>query len=47
MPSGDTKVLEFNRYQKSDDGYKNNRGSSFTNIFHQVFQCLQYHHLKT
>ena len=47
MPSGDTKVLEFNRYEKSDDGCKNNRGSSFTNIFHQVFQCLQYHHLKT
>ena len=33
------------------DGYKNNSKNSFTakvsNIFHQVFQCLQYRHLKT
>ena len=29
------------------DGCKNNPQNSFTTkVFHQVFQCLQYHHLK-
>ena len=54
MPPENPKILEFNQYQKSDkapfiiyadieciiekiDGCKNN-----SNIFHQVFQCLQY-----
>ena len=67
MPSEDTKILEFNQYQKSDkapfviyadleslrekiDGYKNNSENpsrtKFNNIFHQVFQRLQYRHLK-
>ena len=64
MPSEDTKISEFNQYQKSDkasfviyvdlecskektDKCKNNVENSFTtNIFHQIFQCLQYHHLK-
>ena len=66
MPSEDTKILEFNQYQKSDkapfiiyadlecliekiDGCKNNPENSYStkvNIFNQVFQCLQCHHLK-
>ena len=66
MPSEETKILEFNQYQKSDkapaiiyadleciiekiDRCKNNPENLFkkyVNIFHQVFQCLQYHHLK-
>ena len=67
MPSEDTKILEFNQYQKSDkapfviyadleslrekiDGCKNNSENpsrtKFNNIFHQVFQRLQYRHLK-
>ena len=67
MPFEDTKVLEFNQYQKSDkapfiiykdleclikqiDGCENNHENSFTakvsEHMHQVFQCLQYRHLK-
>ena len=66
MPSENTKMLEFNQYQKSDkapfiiyadlecliekiDGCKNNPENSYStkvNIFNQVFQCLQCHHLK-
>ena len=34
-PSEDTKVILKNRPQQK-----------WVNIFHQVFQCLQYHHLK-
>ena len=62
MPSKDTKILEFNKYQNSDklpfvfsagfecfiektDGCKNNPENT-SSIFHQVFQCLQYHHLE-
>ena len=70
MSSKDTKILEFNKYQKSDkapfiiyadleyliekiDGCKNNSKlihnksiHIYSHIFHQVFQCLQYHHLE-
>ena len=67
MPCKDTKILEFNQYQKSNkapfviyadleclkekiDGCKNNPENSsttkVTDIFHQVFQCLQYRYLE-
>ena len=67
MPSEDTKILEFNQYQKSDkapfiiyanlgcimektDGCKNNPENypqqKQLDIFHHVFQCLQYLHLE-
>ena len=67
MPFKDTKVLEFNQYQKFDkapfiiyadleciiekiDGSKNNPQNSSTTKagehIPQVFQCLQYRHLK-
>ena len=69
MASEDTKILEFNQFEKSGqaqfviyanlecliekiDGYKNNpeksspKTSKQGNIFHQVFQCLLYHHLE-
>ena len=68
MPSEDTKILEFNQYQKSDktpfiicsdleciiekvDGCKRilkiHLQQKQANIFHQVFQCLQYLDLDT
>ena len=66
MPSEDTKILEFNQYQKFDKApfiiyadleckLENINGSyleiplqrKYANIFHQAFQCLQYHHLKS
>ena len=64
MLSEDTKILQFNHYQKpgeipfiiypnlesfieKTDGYKKNpEKSSVTKVFRQVFQCLQYCHLK-
>ena len=67
MPSEDTKILEFNQYQKSDkapfiiyadlecliekiaecrNSTENSSTTKKVNIFHQVFQCLKYRHLK-
>ena len=66
MPSENTKILEFNQYQKSDkapfiiyanleciiekiDGCKitpENLSTTKANIFHQVFQWLQYCHFQ-
>ena len=52
MPSEDTKILEFNQYQKSDKAsfiiyadfeylmQKKYLRQEQANIFHQVFQCL-------
>ena len=65
MASEDTKILEFNQYQKSDKApfmiYPDleclieksdvkiiltiNLQQEKVNIFHQVFQCIQYSHL--
>ena len=64
MYSDDTKIIEFNQYQKSDkasliiyavteflikkiDRCKNHPENSIKfSIFHQVFPCLQYYHIK-
>ena len=64
MSSDDTKIVEFNQYQKSDkapfiiyavteflikkiDRCKNHLENSIKFfIFHQVFSCLQYYHIK-
>ena len=66
MASEDTKILEFNQYQKSDKApfmiYPDleclieksdvkiiltiNLQQEKVNIFHQVFQCIQYSHLR-
>ena len=53
MPSEDTKILEFNQYQKSDKAtfiiyadlefiIERIDGCKKVTIFHQVFQFLQY-----
>ena len=50
MLSEDTKILEFNQYQKLMDlkiFLKIHLQQKQVNILHQVFQYLQYCHLKT
>ena len=51
----DTKILEFNQFvsyagleclMENIDGCKNNPKNSSASTIYQVFQCLQYRHLK-
>ena len=55
MPSENSEILEFNQYQISDEvpyiiysdlEFLIENIKNKVSIFHQVFQCLQYRHLK-
>ena len=51
MPSEDTYILELSQYRKFDKApfivYADLESLIVRIVFQQIFQCLQYNHLKT